>query len=75
MGNRLPQMTPREMIRAIERLGFRLVRSSGSHQSFWNPVTKRMTVIAMHSAELKRGAMFGILKQAGISEEELRRVL
>jgi predicted RNA binding protein YcfA (HicA-like mRNA interferase family) len=75
MVERLPQMTPREIIRALERVGFRMIRISGSHQSYHHPLTKRTVVIALHSKELKRGMMYGILKQAGVTIDDIRKAL
>lgn len=55
------------MIRSLERLGFKQVRQRGSHI-----VMRRGAmgcVVPMH-AELKRGTLMGILRQAGLTVEE-----
>ncbi|NET70674.1 MAG: type II toxin-antitoxin system HicA family toxin [Sphaerospermopsis sp. SIO1G2] len=68
---RLPRISSREAIRALERLGFEEVRQTGSHV-----VMKRETadgeigcVVPLHR-ELKVGTLSGILKQARVSAEE-----
>jgi predicted RNA binding protein YcfA (HicA-like mRNA interferase family) len=64
-----------ELIRALEKLGFVVRRRSGSHVILRHPVTKRMAVVPLHAAEVKRALLFGILKQSGISQEQFRHVL
>lgn len=68
---KLPRISSREAIRALERLGFEQVRQTGSHI-----VMKKETeegevgcVVPMHR-ELKVGTLSGILKQAQVTVEE-----
>ncbi|MFN3981390.1 MAG: type II toxin-antitoxin system HicA family toxin [Caldilinea sp.] len=64
---KLPVISGGEAIRALERLGFVVVRQRGSHL-----VMRRGSsgcVVPNHS-ELKTGTLAGILKQAGISVDE-----
>ena len=55
-----------EVIRALERLGFRLVRQRGSHVMLRNGVVG--CVVPVHR-ELKRGTLSGILRQAGVNAD------
>lgn len=64
---KLPVISGMEAIRALEKLGFSVVRQRGS-----NIILKRGSsgcVVPNHS-ELKAGTLAGILKQAGVSVEE-----
>ena len=68
---RMPQISSREAIRALENLGFEQVRQTGSHV-----VMKKETeegeigcVVPVHR-ELKIGTLSGILKQAQVTVEE-----
>ena len=68
---RMPRISSKEAIRALERLGFEQVRQTGSHI-----VMKKATeegdigcVVPLHR-ELKVGTLSGILKQAQIAIEE-----
>lgn len=68
---KLPRISSREAIRALENLGFEQVRQTGSHI-----VMKRATqegtigcVVPVHQ-ELKVGTLSGILKQAQVTVEE-----
>jgi predicted RNA binding protein YcfA (HicA-like mRNA interferase family) len=68
---KMPRISSREAIRALERLGFDQVRQTGSHV-----VMKKETedgeigcVVPLHR-ELKIGTLSSILKQSQISIEE-----
>lgn len=72
---RLPQLSARQLIRALLRAGFIEEHQRGSHLSLTNPNTGRQTVVPVHPGDLNRGLLKAILKQTGISEEELRELL
>ena len=68
---KMPRVSSREAIRALERLGFEQVRQTGSHV-----VMKKETeedkigcVVPMHR-ELKVGTLISVLKQAQVTVEE-----
>ena len=68
---KLPRVSGREAIRALERLGFEQVRQRGSHV-----VLKKRTpegvigcVVPLHQ-ELAAGTLRGILRQAGVTPDE-----
>lgn len=71
MGDRFPQLKPKELIRALEKLGFIIRRQTGSHVVLRHPETKCITCVPFHAKDIKRGLLFGIMKQAGISQEDL----
>ncbi len=54
------------MIRALERLGFAVSRQRGSHVVLRRGVVG--CVVPFHR-EIKRGALGGILRQAGVDAE------
>lgn len=69
--SRLPQCKPREVVRALEVLGFVLVRQKGSHAFYRNPKTSRTTVVSIHEGhDIDRSLLHGILREAGVSAEE-----
>ena len=60
-------MKVREIIRIIERAGWVLVRTRGSHRQYRHPHRKGLvTVPGNANADLALGTMRSILKQAGI---------
>ena len=59
-------MTPREIINKLENNGFEFISSNGSHRKYYNPITKKTTVVPFHNKPLKAGTEHAILKQAGL---------
>jgi predicted RNA binding protein YcfA (HicA-like mRNA interferase family) len=72
---RLPNVTAKEIINALERGGFEFQRQKGSHVTLRHPVTLRTTVVAVHSSEFPRWLLKKIIKDAGLSEDEFRKLL
>ena len=59
------------MIRALQRLGFVLVRSRGSHHALAKPGRPGVITVAVKKGRaVPEGTARGILKQAGVSEDE-----
>ena len=73
--SRLPSVSARRVVSALKKVGFLERSQTGSHLRMFNPTTKRQTVVPMHSGDLKRGTLHAILGQAGVSEEEFRKLL
>ena len=61
-----PVVSGAEVIRALTRLGFVVVRQRGSHVVLRR--NEQGCVVPNHSA-LKTGTLAGLLKQAGVSPE------
>ena len=72
---KLPVLTPRKVIKILLSKGFVLERAKGSHQIYYNPETKRRAVVPVHRKDLPRGTLLEILRQAGLSREELEEAL
>ena len=67
---RLPRVTAKEAVRAVERDGWRSVKSSGGHRHFRHPTKPGRVTIPIHgSGDLTPGTVKGILAQAGLSVE------
>ena len=72
--SRLPRLTGQEVIQALSRTGFEVVRQRGSHV-FLKHVDGRATVIPIHSGEvLGPGIMAKILRDTELSREEFRKL-
>jgi len=65
---KLPRLSGAELVRALQRLGFVVARQRGSHI-----VMRRGSggCVVPNHRELKTGTLAGVLKQAGVSVEEL----
>lgn len=69
---RLPHVSGAEAVRALERVGFVVIRQRGSHV-----VLRRGSVgcVVPNHREIKVGTLAGVLKQAGVTAEEFRVAL
>ena len=73
--SRLPTVTASEMVRALKRAGFVEHHQKGSHLYLWHGERQMMTGVPMHPGDLKRSLMKAIIKQAGLTEDDFRRLL
>ena len=69
---KLPCISGKEAVKALGKLGFEFRRQNGSHAVLKKE--NRGCVVPMHK-EINQGTLRGILRQAGVSEEELKQVL
>ena len=72
---KLPRLTPRKIIKVLEKKGFVLDRVKGSHHIYIHPETSRRAIVPLHNKDLPVGTQLSILKQAGIDRNELERLL
>lgn len=72
---KLPRLTAREICSVLEKLGFTIVRQSGSHIIYKNAEGKRATV-PFHAAKILHPKILkSILRDAGLTAEDLARLL
>jgi len=73
---RLPQITAKELIKILQKAGFKVMRQEGSHVFLKND-SGRTTVVPNHPGEkLDRGLLNKILKKdVQISREEFEKLL
>ena len=64
---KLPVLSGADVIKALERLGFAQVRQRGSHVMMRRGSSG--TVVPLHR-EVKTGTLAGILRQAGVTQDE-----
>ena len=69
--SKLPSLTPGDIIRILERKGFILDRIKGSHHIYFHPGLHRRVVIPYHKRDLPKGTLHEILKQAGLTNDEV----
>ncbi len=68
---KLPSLTPKKIIRILEKRVFVLDRVKGSHHIYYHSEMNRRVVVPLHKRDLPKGTLLEILKQAGISRDEL----
>jgi predicted RNA binding protein YcfA (HicA-like mRNA interferase family) len=72
---RLPRVTGKDLLAALERSGFRVVRVKGSHH-LMRHADGRTTVVPVHAGEtIGPGLLNRILADCELSREELVRLL
>lgn len=72
---RLPAVTPRQMIQALQRAGFEPDHQTGSHIVMWRPSDNRRVVVPWHNRSLGRGLTLRLIKSAGLTREEFLELL
>ena len=73
--NRLPAPSGRQLVAALERLGFHVVRTKGSHR-FLRHSDGRATVVPVHAGEtVGRGLMAKVLRDTELTADQLRSAL
>ena len=75
--HRLPSLKSRAVIRALERAGFVVIRSKGSHYRLVHATNAaRATTVSVHKGkDIPRGTLGDIIEQAGLTEEEFLDLL
>lgn len=67
-----PTVSGAQLIRALRKLGFEVIRIKGSHH-FLRHADGRSTVVPVHRSEtIGRGLLAQILRDCDLSREELR---
>jgi predicted RNA binding protein YcfA (HicA-like mRNA interferase family) len=74
VAGKLPIVSGPRLVKALERDGWRTVRQRGSHVRLAHADKPLRITIPLHR-ELKRGTLEGILADAGVDIERLRRLL
>ena len=69
---KLPVLSGREVIRALESVGFDQSRQRGSHVTLRRD--NKVCVVPLHK-ELAIGTLSGILRQAGVTSDDLAQAL
>lgn len=73
---RAPRVTGQELLAAMKSLGWRVVAQRGSHVQLTHDVRNGRVTIPLHAGVIVGpGLLSAILRQAGITVDELREVL
>ncbi len=72
MKQKLPRVTAGEAVRALQKLGFALVRQSGSHRIYRNAAGRRVTLVMHGNRTLHPKAVRSILRDAEITVEQFK---
>jgi len=73
---KLPILSAKEIIKVLEKEGFRVVRQKGRHVSLYKKSEdKTYLVVVPDKKEVKRGTLVSILRQAGINGDRFLELL
>jgi len=74
--SRLPDVSGAELVKALQKAGFSILRQKGSHVSMEkvDPAGVWRTIVPMHR-EIARGTLHDFLKQTALTRDELRKLL
>lgn len=73
---KLPVLSGKEMVKILSKFGFTVLDQEGSHIILYGERggVKRKPVVPLHP-ELEKGTLLSILKQAGLSREDLENAM
>lgn len=73
----VPQISGKKLIKALNKIGFEVIRQKGSHIRVSRIVNnqKQLLTIPNHKIIRKGTLISGILKPIGLSVDELRKLL
>jgi predicted RNA binding protein YcfA (HicA-like mRNA interferase family) len=75
MSQKLPAVKPKEVIRALEKVGWQVHRQKGSHVSMHKEGISNLVVIPLHTKDLPKGTLHGILDDAGLTVQQFLELL
>lgn len=65
---------PKEVVSVLQKLGFLKKRQTGNHLVMFNPKSQVVISVPMHTKDVKKGLMKGIIKNANSSEKEFLKL-
>ena len=71
--SKLTIVSAADMVRILKKLEFVEIRQKGSHK-FLSHKDGKSTVVPMHNKDLKRGLIKGILRDAGLTDDEYEEI-
>ena len=72
---KLPVLSPKAIAKILVKEGFELNRIKGSHHIFVRKSDKRIAVVPFHQKDLPKGTLLAILRQAGLTRDEINDIL
>jgi len=74
-GQALPVCKPQEVIKALERDGWRISRQKGSHAILAKVGARSPVVVPCHDKDVPTGTLRNILRMSGLSIERFSEIL
>lgn len=70
---KLPAWGAKQLIKKLKQCGFQLDHTTGSHYIFRNPRNSKRAVVPYHFKSLPKGTFMAILREAGLTKEDLNK--
>ncbi|MBJ7596292.1 MAG: type II toxin-antitoxin system HicA family toxin [Candidatus Dormibacteraeota bacterium] len=74
MSDKLPSLSGAQVVKALKRAGFEPQSQRGDHVKMRHPVTGMRPIVPLHD-DLAQGTLASILRQAGLTRDDLRKLL
>jgi predicted RNA binding protein YcfA (HicA-like mRNA interferase family) len=71
----VPAVPGNKLLKVLEKQGFEVARTKGSHHILRHPDGRGTTVPVHGSREIAKGTLRGILSDVGMTVDELQRLL
>lgn len=75
MSPKLSPVKSKRLARVLEKRGWQLSRTTGSHYIYEHLESRRTVSVPMHNRDMRIGTLDRILKDAGISRDEFQKLL
>lgn len=72
---KLPVITAKETLRVLQKIGFRIDHTIGSHHILYHSENSKRVTLPFHCKGLPKGTILSILKSAGITKDDLKKYL
>ena len=69
---KLPVFTPKKLLAIFKNNGFQTDHTTGSHIILRHPVSSKRVVIPYHTKDLPKGTILSIIRQAGLTKDDLQ---
>jgi predicted RNA binding protein YcfA (HicA-like mRNA interferase family) len=67
---RMPVLKPKEVIAILEKAGYYIDHTTGSHYIMRHPEYPQRIPVPYHTKDIKRGVLNSIIKQSRLSQQE-----
>ncbi len=68
---KLPVITPRQLISVLKKFGFLEHRQHGTSHLIFKHIDGRRAVVPMHSKDIPKGTLLGIMRDCEMSKQQL----
>ncbi|MEX1014770.1 MAG: type II toxin-antitoxin system HicA family toxin [Candidatus Paceibacterota bacterium] len=72
---KLPSLSAKELVKILHKLEYRIVRQTGSHVRMKSLENGRKPLTIPNHKEIGRGLMRKIIRNAGISSEDFKKLI